>query len=204
MEKSAINWLKLLMILAILVTIGLIIYVVVLSVQHARMGKIVINVIPKDSIVLVDGKTSKKTVYVKPGTHVVEATKDGFAPSTVSVSVNKQEVRNVYLLPTPVSAEAKQWLEDHPEIQRQREEFASANVSFLQKTIQSNYPIISYLPYETNNIKVNYGISLKYPNDPTKIAVYITSKPEDREVALDWIRAKGTDPSKLEIIYKNP
>jgi hypothetical protein len=81
---------------------------------------------------------------------------------------------------------------------------ASAESETNSKNIATNNPIISQLPIDaTPNYRVDYGVSKKYPNDPSKIALYISADSDFyRHVALSAIYLAGYDPSDYEIIFQ--
>ncbi|HLG91320.1 MAG TPA: hypothetical protein VI336_04150 [Candidatus Saccharimonadales bacterium] len=181
-------------------------YFVYTQVRHSQEAKINIFVLPEDATVTVDSQVvKKKSFYVKPGAHVVEASKTGFKSDRRTISVNKKDVLDLYLLPNPESQEALNWLAQNPEIQRLREEYAAHNVAQLQSILQQKYPIIKELPIITPYYRIDYGVSEKKPDDPESLALYITVATEaNKNFALQRIRDEGFDPSQLEIIYKTP
>lgn len=67
------------------------------------------------------------------------------------------------------------------------------------------YPIITDLPQDISPIfRIDYGVSKRYPNDPTKIALYISyDNVADKISALDYIYRMGYDPSDYEIIFES-
>lgn len=183
----------------------LILAVFLISGATQNNGKLVINVIPADSSIKVDGiSTTKNTVSVKPGRHKVTASRTGFKDSVVYVTVAKRETKSAYLAPAPDSPSAYQYLKNNPEIQKEREGYGSANNAQIQDTLQANYPIIKYLPYESANITISYGVSAQFPDDPGRIAIYIITAPENRDVALGWIKNLGFNPNDYEIVYRAP
>ena len=182
-----------------------IVWLIVSSYKHSGQAKIDIKVIPEDSSVTMDGLPIKQGgSYIKPGTHKFIARKSGFDDAVLSASVQKKETRDIILLPNPASTEAKQWLAAHPDTQRQREALESANVALVQKYLKDHYPILAHLPLDTIHYTIDYGKSQKYPYDPTKIALYVTAVPQFRDMALQWIKFRGYDPSNFEIVYQNP
>lgn len=185
-----------------LLLLASIVYLLVAGSKHAAMAKVDIQVIPDDASVTLDGKGIKSgDKYIEPGTHEFTAAKSGFETTRLSITVKAKDKRDVILLPAPVSAEAKKWLSDHPGIQRQREALEAKNILYIQQAIKANYPIINDLPLDTLHYQIDYGQSKKYPDDPTKIALFITASPVYRDMAMHWIKFKGYDPAKFEIIY---
>jgi|GEM_PF-4582924 len=69
---------------------------------------------------------------------------------------------------------------------------------------QRQYPLLKKLPIDTLPLyKITGGQSKKYPNDKTKVAIYIISdSPADTQNALDYIRGLGFDPSDYEFVFQ--
>lgn len=191
--------------LALLVLILIVSYLLIIDARHAKLAKVILNAIPDDSLITIDGAKSKTgTKYLQPGRHVFVASKTGFKTYTVSLDTEKGQMITINLLPGPNSPAAYQWLADNPDIQTKREGLASQNVAYIQQALQKNYPIIKDLPLYTVNYKIDYGQSIKDPSDPTKIALYIEASPIHQSMALDWIKYKGYDPSNFEVVYQLP
>jgi hypothetical protein len=71
--------------------------------------------------------------------------------------------------------------------------------------INQHDPLISKLPLDVSPaFIIDYGASVKYPDDPTKIAIYIFSaNPSNKHDAISSIYFLGYDPSDYEIVFKN-
>ncbi len=201
---TASNNKRILGLLTVLV-LAVIAYFVFIGIEHSRLAKVIISVAPEDSVVRLDGQiTHHRTLYIKPGNHTFSASRTDFKDDSSTVNTKKGKTTNIYLLPQPVTAAALQFLKNNPKVQTEREGIASQKVAVTQALLLSKYPIIKYLPLVTRYYTINYGVSVKYPNDPDSIAIYVTSDPANRDLALGWIKYKGFDPNKLEIIYNNP
>jgi hypothetical protein len=186
----------------VVVLIGILIFI---SAKHSQEAKLNIYVLPEDSTIKLDDQViKKKSIYVKPGEHTISASKNGFKTDVRMVSLIKQESLDLYLLPSPESQEAQDWLAQNPDLQRLREEYAAHNATSIQQELQKQYPILDSLPLITRYYRIDYGVSKKYPNDPSKVALYITAVKANRNMALQWIKFKGFNPNDYEIIYRNP
>lgn len=204
MQRSRLIKIILAFIVAILIALAG--YFIFNQVRHSQEAKINIYVLPEDSTVKVDSQIVKKrSIYVKPGEHTVEASKTGFRTDKRKVSVKKKDVIDLYLLPYPVSQEALNWLRQNPDVQRLREEYAAHNVAQIQAKLKEKYPILEILPIVTPYYRIDYGVSEKNPDDPESIALYITSATEaNKNLALERIKDEGFNPNNYEIVYKTP
>lgn len=204
-NQSPIRRLKIFAAALLLFVALIVIYLLIIDARHAKLSKVVINVIPNDSLVTIDGAKSKAgTKYLEPGRHTYVASKSGFKTYTISLDTEKGKPTTINLLPGPNSTAAYQWLGDNPAIQTEREGLESQNVALIQQALQKNYPILKDLPLDTVNYQIDYGQSVKYPSDPTKIALYIVATPVHQDMALQWIKYKGYPPSSFEIIFQQP
>lgn len=161
---------------------------------------------PDAAMLTIDGQPTSKTklFYLKPGKHTITASMDGFTSDSQTVQVGNSGVTKVSLLLNPNSTAGYDYLQANPAEELQRE--AMGGQKFLQQNnaITSRVPLISSLPFIDQEFRVDYGVSLQHPNDPTAVAIYITYYSEAaKQQALSWIRFKGYDPSKLEIVYVN-
>lgn len=193
------------LIMALLVLLFIILaYFVVLLVGHHKLSKLSMQVIPTDSQLKLDGKKIQgKTLYVSPGTHTAEASKNGFTADSQTILVTKKGPNNVYLAPTPATTEALQWASNNPALEIQREKYAQIQQNKYQDTLLNKYPFLKYLPIETSKYVITYGRSVKYPDDPSHLAIFVhADTPGFQGAALDRLNSLGVDTPKQEIIYK--
>lgn len=167
-----------------------------------RQGKIkvTIDVIPVDSMIIVDGEKSSKTTYLNPGLHTFIATKDGFSnyKQTVIISDDNHQVA---LILEPESDEAKEWYRKNisdSELQKVR----SSQIKATTNSAMEKNPILNILPKTdiTGPFKIDYSFS-----DLDNYDAYITisySTPDGRKKAFNWIRSNNIDPTTLDIRYK--
>ena len=65
-------------------------------------------------------------------------------------------------------------------------------------------PLLKELPYIDRYFRVDYGPGVKSKDPATSTAIYIrASSPENRQMALSWIRQQGFDPVDYEITFKS-
>lgn len=179
--------------------------------NYARLlpltAKLNISVVPRGAQVMLDGKrTNSGIVRVRPGKHTVTAYKPGFDTHPLSVMVADRQEKFAGLILLSNSSTTSSWYTDHPADQQLAESISGQNTDKISRDIISSTPIIKNLPFidERSNFRIDYGQSQQYPDDPTAVALYITTddRQETKDVALAWIRFSGYDPTKLEIIYK--
>lgn len=89
---------------------------------------------------------------------------------------------------------------DVPESQLTKYEL-SRRMSFVDAGVNTPSLSVDMSPL----YKIEQRQSRKYPNDPNKSAVYISSdKPTDKFAAIKYIYDLGYDPSDFEIVFKEP
>jgi len=171
-------------------------------------------VLPQDSKVTIDGQPSHAgTVSLKPGKHTLKATRQYFTDAKKDVDTeNLSDGDKVYLMPSPDSAEAVQYLAEHPDIQEQREEAGSKEADAINQSINDKFPIVNNLPYETTDYVVNYSLNdtntvislqvtlkpISTPDDPTDYKDELTTYKQE---AIDWMKSQNMDSSKAKITY---
>lgn len=164
---------------------------------------LVINVAPSSAEVIIDGKPySSGGKRLEPGKYTITAKKDGFTSPSKTVTVSDDKLIEVDLLLNPVTAEAYGYLRDNPDEQLEREALGGKLVDIRSDEASKKTPLINELPFIDLMYRIDYGPSHKNRQDTAASAIYITLYDESaRSQALDWIRYKGYDPEKLEIIY---
>lgn len=178
---------------------------IVQSQKHKGMAKISVYLSPPDADVTMDGRQlSAKTVYVSPGNHTFTASRQDFTADTESISATPKGPNDVYLAPTPSGVAGQAWVSANQSQEITRQYYAGINQTRLQSLLSKKYPLVKYLPVDTVNFSISYGVSQKYPNDPTKIAIYVTALQANQPLAVHWIKYKGFDPNNYEIIYETP
>ncbi len=192
------------------VALLLVIWVFVLGLQ-SRDKTATIEVqsaVPNDATVTIDqsGVGSNSKNGVTPGKHIVVAKRKGFEDKSQEVDAKQGETKIVRLLMTPNSQEGYNWLREHPE---QAVEYEGAVGEQFDQTSQKATdanPLIAYLPEVHPTWRVDYGKSVKNPNDPKALAIIVTygGAEIDKQNALNWIKSIGFNPADYEIIYQTP
>lgn len=159
---------------------------------------------PSDATITLNSKSAHQGKNkVKPGSYKIVFTRNGFTAVSREISVQKDETRYVGAALVPSSSEFVNWYVEHPEDAKIAEAISSREFDQIGKNQTEDTPLIKSLPFVQPSFRIDYGISQKVTNDPSKFAIYIAYITDaDREAALKWIRDKGVDPSTLEIIFQ--
>jgi len=192
-----------LVVCVVLVIIVISAYQAILSKTH---GTLVVNTIPKDTVVVVDDKTTVLVGYkisLPKGTHSITLSRDGFKTQTQQVTIVAGKTNTVPVLMEIANATGDQWLKDNPDQASLREGIGGTLGGQKNDQIQSKYPLVSSLPLADALFRIDAGVSKAHPNDPTSVAIYITAPtPTGRQAALDLIKLKGYNPGDYEIIFQ--
>lgn len=182
-------------------------YSIFVSIRNTGKSVVVVSVAPKDAKLLLD-----QTKYIKsgndriaPGNHVIKASRVGFVTEEQHFIVSK-DVSNVVLVAlTPNSNVGTTYLNNHQNEFIKIGDLGEQQNNRITAVIIKQYPIVNHLPADLSPLfTINYGKSKKYPNDPTKIAIYISAaNPANRQSALLYFFSMGYDPSNYEIVFQN-
>jgi hypothetical protein len=198
----------------ILVIGGILILLAIVGFLMVSASGIWVNVValPKDSKIELDGRPIKAgRVKLAPGKHVFKASRQYFDAVQKSIDTNALDTKKtVYLLPKPSSQEAIKWLNDHPEVQQEREAAGGEEAIIQQQSLLSQYPFIAKLPYETLDYKIDYSV-----NEAGKISFIVTLYPfadpaspeygpqvdKEKQAAKNYLSSYGVDTEKVPISY---
>jgi hypothetical protein len=209
-SKKILRFVAVLFMLAILI-IG---WQVAIYYRHRGLTSVKVAVVPDDSHLTVDGRATKQgTLYLSPGSHKLVASRPLFENDVKNINTaDVSPQQTIYLLPTPNSAEAKAWLAQHPEIQREREAAGGAEAQRVQQLLIKKYPITSKLPHETLHYKIDYSLGSNQElslvittfgiiNRPSEYPQYVEQTKEYKQEALDFLKLNGVNPSTYPITY---
>lgn len=191
------------MLIILSVAIGITAIVALMLRQQGR-GTLEIITIPDDAKVTLSQKkiAGNHSISVAHGTYKVEVSRSGFETKAQNVTVTegKKAIYKFYLAAN--SPEGIRWLDDHPgQASIIEAEASKASAEGYQRTAKE-VPLIKSLPFIDLQYRIDYGKSQAHPGEPGAVAIYIKYwADEGKTQALEWIRFKGYDPSKLEIIY---
>jgi len=164
-----------------------------------------ISVAPKDSSLLLDQTkyiNSGKNMMI-PGDHTIKISRSGFSSQTFKFIVEQGGANTLPVALTPNTADGKTYLNDHSSDFSKIGDLSELKSNVITKATNKKYPLTKDLPVDISPLYIiSYGPSVKYPNDPTKIAIIVSSaNPADDQLALQSIYRAGFDPSDYEIIF---
>ncbi len=167
-------------------------------------ASVMIEVAPGDSVITLDDKKIKPGSWrVNSGEHRVSFEREGFTAVTKKIIVD----RGTYYVGealVPSDTLHSDWYSTHPEDQKLAENISSHKFDSDNQQVLNNNPWLKDLPYINLEpyFQISYGDSQKYPNDSTKLAIYISANTEEaKKQALEWFSSRKIDTHNLEIIY---
>lgn len=166
---------------------------------------ITIEVAPTGADLKLDGRGTRAGKHqVRSGTHKISASKIGFAIQTKYVEVRDGESRYLGIVLIPNTKETEEWYKRNESDGRLAEQINGGISDQVSSDINAKYPLIKELPFMDLEFRIDYGVSKQHKDDPTAIAFYIRHYTElAKKEALNWMKSKGYNPEKLEIIYIN-
>lgn len=200
--------------LVAIVIIAVVVWQIAVYVGHRGMVGVNIQAVPSDSTLKIDGQPSRLgRVYLKVGTHKLLASRQYFDDDikTINTSdITKGEI--IYMLPAPNSAQAKFYLLEHPDIQKQREAAGGVEAQRIQALLLKKYPVIAKLPHETLDFKVDYSLdptqklslvitTYAIINGPSDYRQYLSQTKQFRQEALDFLKKNGVEANTYPISY---
>jgi hypothetical protein len=173
--------------------------------RHSGKVGVKVVVLPTDSTLTIDGvRTKPGTIYFTKTTHTIKVSKQYFGDVTKTINfATYDRLHTLYMLPLPNSDKAIQYLLDHPEVQTQREA-ASGDEAIQDQQELSKNKLIPLLPYTGPGTEyvVDYG-STEQADGSQKLTIFIQADTDQaKQDALKWVRSKGTDMSKIAIVYQ--
>lgn len=168
------------------------------------LGTLRTVIVPGDAKTLLDGKqiAANKDIRVAPGNHTISVSRFGFTGQAQTLEVKKGQVTTITIFLSANSEEGRQWQKTHPQQMAQAEGYYSRQFDQDSQNAVKQLPLLQYLPYIDVDYRIDYGQSVKNPNDASAVAITVKYWTEaGKTKALNWIRSKGTNPDKLEIIY---
>lgn len=145
---------------------------------------------------------SRGMVELAPGNYTVVIEREYFESQSQDITVRQDEIHEVLVVLETAYEEGLKVLDRAGESEN-RESIVYRISQKRAREVENNNPIMTLLPHSSTYFRIDYGVSKKFPGDPTKIALYVsTDSVESRQEALSWIRSRGFDPDQLEIIYR--
>lgn len=179
-------------------------YFIVLKISRVGEVKLLVRVVPGDTILSVNEAPVKAGVmYLSPGKYTFKASKQGWKDDVQKVTLKSDGPHDIGLTPIPNSVEASKFLTANPDIQLEREKIGGENFNKNAQAFSEENPITQLLPYikSSGPFRIDYG-----PSKTRKGGVIIIisdSTANGRVNALKWIRQQGFDPTDYEIVYSD-
>ncbi len=190
---------RLILIGAALLVIGLIVYALI------PRASLLMSIAPEDFTVTVNGHSQQvktgDSITVTPGDISLSVSRDGFDTYTQKLTIKNGEKVEILQVLNPKTDEAKALLNtDKSQAIIQR----VTNVKMKEATdkLSKDYPILSILPLSEKYFTVTTCPSQKYPKDSTKIAICVNLfNLEAKQQAIDTVSQKGFDLNNYETYF---
>ncbi len=206
---------------AVAASIGLLLIVGGLFIRWNSGGEgsvqVKVVVAPSQATLYVDGnetKTTNGTVSLTKGhKHALVAKLHFFSDATVTVDPTTYDVtKTVYLLPSPTTPEAIDWLMSHPDAQREREGAGADRDNQSQSNMHSPQSNVQGLPYDAIDFRVDYSTvgdgRVQYQvtiNMPSAVqsgtAEYNKQYKQYKDEADAYLRSRGVDLATADVTY---
>jgi hypothetical protein len=203
-KKNKLVWLISTVIVLLIFWSGVILF------QHWGKVKANIQVLPADSTITLDGDEIKSgTVYLSPGIHTFSASRQYFDRVTKQIDTKNINSAPIYLMPIPNSENARGWLSEHPDVQRQREAQGGTESNSTQEKLTKNNSVLDKLPVDTLDYRIDYSVDSN-DNISFTITLYAVNKnPQQytqqlqqfKAEALQFLKSNGVSPSNYSIKY---
>jgi hypothetical protein len=172
--------------------------------RHDPKAELTVTSIPNDLTLTLDGRpiAANGKVEVRPGTHTLTGSRDGFQSYTRTITVRDDDPVSVKMYLYANGPIGYEWGKNNPEQERETEAEAGRRYDEIQQRLAQKYPILAQLPYVGPGFKATYEGSKSDPDNPEAISVRIvTWTATGKDKALLWITGNGWDPASLDIIY---
>ncbi len=183
------------------------IYYGTLSLIRRDTGEIIIDILPTNATVLIDGKKAGQgSHFLNSGVYEVEMSANGFAKNTRSILVEKGSKEIILESLVPNSSEGEKWISDHSEAYAKYEEKGGIAVQKEGVEIRSKFPIIQLLPFTEAGFSGNnsgFTIGYRAPKDDSLIVTIHASSSLNRQLALSKIKGWGYDPANYTIEFSD-
>lgn len=189
----------------ILITVIVVFFVsLVLYKSSSNKPTMLINTVPEDAKVLVNGETySQKKTYPDNKVYNIEVTREGFKSIKQTVKLSSEQ-KTFYFALTPSSKDAEEWAEKNSDEYSKIEEQGAIEAQEQGEKLQNNNPLLSHLPIENLLFRIDYGVNTSGQN----IVIISADSPLNRAYALKQIENLGYHPHDYRITFgsinKNP
>jgi hypothetical protein len=213
-KRKRINMSRRTKVLIVVGILGALILLITLLINRSGFY-VEVKVLPEDSTVTLDGQPIEPgRIELSPGEHTFVASREFFGDATETVNTdNISSGHVIFLLPSPDTPEALQWLQQNPKVQLERENLGGQQFNQDAAHVAENYPYVEELPYRSLDFNVDYGFD---ENRVIKLIVTIflpAAVPEGtpeydqqfeqiKQNALDYLRSIEVDVDNTNIEFK--
>lgn len=193
-------------IIAVLASIIVIIIIASIVEILSKQEKVLVSVSvsPSNARILIDGKEADLGEnYLNPGNHTFFAKSSGFESETKNVEIKKDQDNSIIFVLKAGTDTAKEYIQSSTYEQQKREALAGQQANQIGTKTREKNPVIKILPYIASGYRIDYGSSLKNPDDKLAVRIVISAiNPENEQKALSLLKSKGYNLEDLEIEYR--
>jgi len=162
---------------------------------------------PEQGTLTIDGNANSvsngQVIEVAPGVHTIIFSRSEFSSQSQTITATNGQTSDFVAVLAPLTDAAKQLLQT-PGAQSVIERYTGLQETKYTNTLTNNYPIVNILPINARFYTINTCPSVKYPNDPSKIALCVKVTQNGLEQYVDKdILSRGYNPNDYEIIFNN-
>ncbi|MEI6237119.1 MAG: PEGA domain-containing protein [Candidatus Saccharibacteria bacterium] len=165
-----------------------------------------IVVVPSNSQIYIDGKGVGSGINeATPGKHSIVVKRKDFATHKSTITASNNKITAIPIGLEPTNDAGNRWKLNNKIEYLRLDGIVSKQFNDENNDGVKAYPITAELPKDKSPFfRIDYGKSKKYPNDSTKIALYISANtPANIQSALGYVYNMGYDPSDYEIIFES-
>jgi hypothetical protein len=180
--------------------------VVFLAFRQSTRGTLDLRVAPQDATIITSKGAHLKigSNTLTKGSYTITISRPHFVSKTLNFTIQSgQTTKELYGLAVG-DAIGLQYYTDHPDQKAIADGITGQQLDAIGAQVAQSQPLVTKLPIENLTWRLDAGQSKKYPNDPTKVAIYITIQDEAaRQAALSWMTTNGYAPRDYEIIFQD-
>lgn len=190
----------------LLLSVGLIVYSVVVTVQQVGTMPIEVRVLPTNATVVVSPSIKTrdgKTLHLKPGTYSYTVSAEGFTSRTGSLEVVTGTSNQLFIALEATSQEAKNWYTTNAKVVAEYEARSQELTQAYSKAAGEKNPITRYLPMNGGTFAAGYRMD---PTDKTGMSIIVTIKGDAMgyQYVLSKLYELGVDPADYKISFLKP
>lgn len=174
----------------------------VLQLSKSTSNNVILEVAPSDATITMNGeKTSKGAKKLAVGNYTFTAAKSGYETTENIVKVDENtKDKKVRLILTPLSPDAVEYANNHPDEFVKLEEQAGDDTAKEGEDFKTKFPISEVLPFKNLLFDIDYTTA----NTRNGFKLRITAdSATDRAYAIKQIRNWGYEPGDYEIEFAN-